>query len=119
MNLGALLMFVLGWGTQVLYMCFTEEDWDADVFDDSPPFILPGPVRAWQKEVAAEAELQSNVWSRLTAPELSFRAGQAQMAPYYLGLSIFSMGAVKQVGMGTFHTFLLGMRAAGGGALTS
>jgi len=112
-------MFVLGWGTQSLYMCFIEEDWDADVFDDTPPSVLSGPVRAWKKKVAAEAELQSNVWSRLTDPELSLRAGQAQMAPYYLGLSIFSMGAVKLIGMGTFHTLLLGMRAAGGGALTS
>ena len=59
------------------------------------------------------------MFTRLTDPELSFRAGQAPLLPYYMGFSVLSLASMKLVGVGTFNALLVNFRTLSRGAALS
>ena len=69
------------------------EDWEVPA-----PSLLTGPIEAWKRKSRAEHELHANIWTRMFAPDLALRAGQAELAPYGAILSIITIGATKYLG---------------------
>ena len=115
LTVGAVLIFGLGFISSAAYEAWTEELMDDGLPLLGPPSPWKAPVLAWRRRIEAEAELQSNGFTRLTDPELSLRAGQAQLLPYYMGFSLLSLASVKLVGVGTLNALLANFRALSGG----
>ena len=115
LTVGAVLIFGLGFISSAAYEAWTEELMDDGLPLLGPPSPWKAPVLAWRRKMEAEAALQSNAFTRLTGPELSFRAGQAQLLPYYMGFSLLSLASVKLVGVGTLNALLVNFRTLSGG----